>query len=196
MLQGTDVSLHDDYGSNVHKEVTVPTTAASYVPTEPVDHGEQLATLLETNCATMRRNMMVWSPHSRSNAQRVPKWHSMDARSVLAQDFYREFKASLKQEQCQAIEAERRTSAALISAKNIELENSCTKLVAANDRCDELDGILWRTATLLATLNLRIRMRRLLASQFKLWRTALAWAKHERQLLKKADDWCDSLRVL
>ena len=61
LIQGTEVNLHEDnYEPTVLKDVMVPTSVAAFVPAEPVDHGEQLATLLETNCAHMRRSMMVW----------------------------------------------------------------------------------------------------------------------------------------
>lgn len=110
--------------------------------------------------------------------------------SCAVQDFYREVKSSLKQAQSQALEAERRTSASQLCAKNSELHSTCAELAVVNDRCADLGGMLWRSATHVAELNQRIRMRRLLASQFKVWRAALAWAKHERQLLKKAQDWC------
>lgn len=99
-------------------------------------------------------------------------------------------KSSMKHAQSQALEAERRTSAAQLNAKGKELEITSTQLTIANDRCAELEGMLLRTATLVATLNQRIRMRRLLASHFKIWRTALAWGKHERQLYNKAEHWC------
>lgn len=187
------MNLHDDYGSTVLKDVTVPTSVAAYMPAEPVDHGEQFATLLETNCATMRRSMMV-SLHCRKGFS----LHTglMHHSGVVVQDFYRELKSSLKQAQCQALEAERRTSAAQLYAKNSELESACTALTASNDRCADLDGMLWKAATLVANLNQRIRLRRLLASQINVWRAAVAWAKHERQLLKKAEDWCDILLLM
>lgn len=54
------MNLEEDYGQAVLQDVTVPTNVAAVLP-EPVDHGEQLATLLETNCASMRRSMMVIS---------------------------------------------------------------------------------------------------------------------------------------
>ena len=105
-------------------------------------------------------------------------------------------KSSLKQTQCQALEAERRTSAAQLCAKNNELESACAELTAVNDRCAELDGMLCRAATRVADLNQRIRLRRLLASQWNTWRRAVSWAKHERQLLKKAEDWYEHVLAL
>jgi chromosome segregation ATPase len=94
------------------------------------------------------------------------------------------------QAQRQAVEAERRTSAAQLAAKNKQLESTSAELTEANSRCADLEAMLWRAGTLIADLYQRIRLKRLLATQFKTWTAAVAWSKRERQLLKKAEDWC------
>lgn len=71
----------------------------------------------------------------------------------------------------------------------MELERTGTKVDETESRNSSLEAFLFGSCGLIADLNQRIRLRRLLATQFKEWRAVVAWRKHERGLQKKAEDW-------
>lgn len=112
--------------------------------------------------------------------------------STNLQDFYREARSSFLQSQSQAVDTERRACTAQLQSKHTELERRAKELEAGEARNSDLEGFLISSCGLIADLNQRIRLRRLLATQFKDWRAAVAWRKHERSLQKKADEWCGS----
>eukprot|EP00892_Ulva_mutabilis_P008424 jgi/Ulvmu1/5954/UM026_0076.1 len=161
MASGSSEMLPQSPREDGRTEIVVPTSALRQVDAIS-DHGEKLSTLLESHCMSIRRNMM---------------------------DFYREARSSFLESQSQAVETERRTCASQLHDKHVELDRTRGELESTYSRNADVESFLLSSCGLVSELNQRIRLRRLLATQFKDWRAVAAWRKRERGLQKQADNW-------